>query len=462
MIWVAFSIILLLALALLIWPFIREGRQARAHADQGLEVYRQQLDELAADVSRGVIGEAEAEAMEMEIKRRMLRIGRQGETGAKTSGQKSSWQIAAILIIAVPAISIALYTDLGSPNQPAQPLAARDIEAERTALETQDVASLIQRLVDALKAQPDNLDGWVLLARTLSRLERYEEAAETYMKATLLAPNSAELFVSAGENYYFASGGTVTPAAEEAFEQAEVIDPDNPGVRYFLALRDAQGGDLSGALDKWIALYEESPADAPFMPVLARRIQQTAEETGTDIGDLIENKAASNVPRGPSSADIAAAASMSDEDRQEMINSMVAGLAARMEENPEYEGLMRLGQAYGTLERYEDSADAYARARVQKPGDIAALKAEAFSHIQAAGKNGIPPASAVTLYREVLAQNPDDPQALWYLGVAEATAGNNEEAIKLWNRLQAVTEAGSPVNTAAKEAIKSLSDADKN
>ncbi len=462
MIWIVFSIILLVVVAVLVWPFVRTGRQTRAHADQGLEVYRQQLDELGSDVARGVIGKAEAEAMETEIKRRMLRMGRQSVKSAQKSGSKTSWQIAVILIIAVPVISIALYADLGSPDSPARPLAARNIEAERAALETQDVASLIQRRGDALKAQPDNLDGWVLLARTLSRLERYDEAAETYMKATLLAPNSAELFIGAGENYYFAAEGAITPAAEKAFEQAGAIDPDNPGARYYLALRDAQGGDRSGALQKWIALYEESPAAAPFMPVLARRIEQTAEETGTDIGDLFDRKMASAETTGPSSDDIAAAANMSAEERQEMITSMVAGLAARMEEAPEYEGLMRLGQAYGTLQKYEESADAYARARALKPEDFAALQAEALSHVQAAGDAGVPPASAVELYRLVLDRNPDYPQALWYLGVAEAARGNNAEAIKLWTRLQVVTEPGSAVNAAATEAIKSLSGADKN
>ncbi|MDF2366382.1 c-type cytochrome biogenesis protein CcmI [Sneathiella sp.] len=462
MIWIVFSIILFVVVAVLVWPFVRTGRQTRAHADQELEVYRQQLDELGSDVARGVVGKAEAEAMETEIKRRMLRMERQSGKAAQSSGQKTSWQIAVILIIAIPAISIALYVDMGSPDSPARPLAARDIEAERTALETQDVASLIQRLVDALKAQPDNLDGWVLLARTLSRLERYDEAAETYMKATLLAPNSAELFIGAGENYYFAAEGVITSAAEKAFEQADAIDPDNPGARYYLALRDAQAGDLSGALKNWIALYEESPADAPFMPVLARRIEQTAEETGTDIGDLIERKTTSSEPAGPSSEDIAAAANMSAEERQEMINSMVAGLAVRMEETPDYEGLMRLGQAYGTLQKYEESANAYARARALKPDDFAALQAEALSHVQAAGNAGVPPTSAIELYRIVLDRNPDHPQALWYLGVAEAAGGNNGEAIKLWTRLQAVTELGSAVNTAATEAIKSLSGADKN
>jgi cytochrome c-type biogenesis protein CcmH len=462
MIWIVFSIILFVAIIILVWPFLREGRDLRDHADQGLEVYKQQLDELASDVSRGIVGKAEAESMGVEIKRRMLRMGRLDEKVSSYSGRQVGWPIALVFAIAVPAISFALYADLGSPNTSARPLMARNIEAERASLETQDVKVLIQRLVDALKAQPDNLDGWVLLARTLSRLERYNEAAETYMKATLLAPNSAELFIGAGENYYFASDGTITPAAEEAFEAAATLNPNNPGARYYLALRDAQAGDPSGALKSWITLYEESPADAPFMPVLARRIEQTAEETNTDIGDLFDRKIAAAEQAGPSSEDIEAAAEMSPEDRQEMIASMVDRLATRMEEAPDYEGLMRLGQAYRTLQNYKSAADAYARARALKPDDLEALQAEALSHVQAAGDTGVPPASAVELYRLVLDRNPDHPQALWYLGVAEAASGNNAEAIHIWTRLQAVTETGSAVNTAAAEAIKSLSGANKN
>ncbi|MZR29473.1 c-type cytochrome biogenesis protein CcmI [Sneathiella litorea] len=462
MIWIILSLILLVAIAILVWPFLGAGRSARGRVDQGLEVYRQQLNELSADVARGAIGKVEADAMETEIKRRLLRLGRVQEKKSTYSRGWASWQLALILAIAFPVISLAIYSDLGTPEAPARPLASRDIEAEKAAVKSQDVASLIQRLVDALKAQPENLEGWVLLAQTLSRLERYDEAAETYIKATLLAPNAAELFISAGENYYFASEGTITPQAEKAFEKAFALNPDNPGARYYLALRDAQEGDSTGALKKWIALYEESPAGAPFMPVLARRIEQTAEMTGTDIGDLLSSKTVPSVQAGPTSEDMAAAANMSPDERQAMITSMVEGLASRMNEAPDYEGLMRLGQAYGTLQEYEKSVDAYRRARELNPEDLTALQAEAFAHVQVAGDAGVPPAAAVELYNMILERIPDHQQALWYLGVAEAASGNNAEAIDLWTRLQALTDAESPVHIAATEAIKSLSASDKN
>lgn len=462
MIWIVASLILLFAVVVLVWPFLRPAEETRDHADQGLAVYRRQLEELALDVDRGAINRADAESMETEIKRRMLRLHRTADTTGTGAGGIKYWPVALILAIGLPAISFALYADLGSPEKPSRPLAVRDLAAEQAARQAQDVSSLIQRLVNALKEQPDNLDGWVLLARTLSRMERYEEAAETYMKATVLAPTAVELYVGAGENYYFAAEGNISADAARAFETAAELDPQNPGVRYYLALRDAQEGDVQGALRKWISLYNESPADAPFMPVLASRIERTAEETGTDLAGLWARKDVPPAPAGPSSDDVAAAADMSAEERQAMISSMVERLAARMEETPEYDGLMRLGQVYGTIGNYEKSADAYGRARMLKPGDLAAVEAEAFARIQAAGSDGVPPESAVELYRDVIAENPDNPRALWYLGVAAAARGDNDAAIDYWTRLQEVTQAGSPVHLAAKEAIKSLSATDKN
>ena len=408
------------------------------------------------------VGKAEAESMEVEIKRRMLRLKRTATPTKETANVSKYWQLAVVIAVAFPVVSLALYADLGSPDKPAKPLAARDLAAEQAMRQAQEVGPLIQRLVDALKKQPDNLDGWVLLARTLSRLERYDEAAETYMKATVLAPNAVELYIGAGENYYFAADGNVTADAVKAFEKAYELEPENPGARYYLALRDAQEGDQEGALQKWISLYKESPADAPYMAVLATRIEQTADQTGTNLGDLLERKTVAADVAGPSSEDIAAAAEMSPEERQGMISSMVDRLATRMEETPDYDGLMRLGQVYGTVQDYEKSAEAYARARALKPDDLAALEAEAFALVQAAGEGGVPPAIAVELYRDVVKKNPDNPQALWYLGVAEAAAGNNNVAIDYWTRLQAVTVVGSPIHTAAAEAIKSLSDTDKN
>ena len=66
---------------------------------------------------------------------------------------------------------------------------------------------------------------------------------------------------------------------------------------------------------------------------------------------------------GPDAADIAAAEEMSAEDRGAMIESMVAGLASKLEENPlDEEGWRRLIRSYVVLGRNNDAREALNRA----------------------------------------------------------------------------------------------------
>jgi len=68
-------------------------------------------------------------------------------------------------------------------------------------------------------------------------------------------------------------------------------------------------------------------------------------------------------PAGPTTKDIAAAQSMSPEERQAMIRSMVERLAARLDQNPDdKEGWTRLAHAYDVLGETEKAQAARARA----------------------------------------------------------------------------------------------------
>jgi cytochrome c-type biogenesis protein CcmH len=248
----------------------------------------------------------------------------------------------------------------------------------------------------------------------------FQEASDAYSHAAQLAKDNLDVIGDWGEAQVLAAGGKVTPAARDAFEKT-LKDPDNaPRSRYYLALGVAQGDDPKGALQQWVDLEADSPADADWLPMLRQRITETAGQLGLDAATLKTSAGAARpspaahppqvaaaqeatAPQGtaPAAAPAGAQSSVPDptrvreaqqalanappEDRQAMINSMVERLAARLDQQPnDVEGWARLGRSYMVLNQPSKARDAYARAVKLRPDD-AQLKA-AYAEAVAAAK----------------------------------------------------------------------------
>jgi cytochrome c-type biogenesis protein CcmH len=387
-----------LALAMLLVPLLLRRHGAAGRDAYNLAVYRDQLTEVERDLARGALSAEQADAARAEIGRRILAL-RPEEAAAGAGG--GPLVAAAVAVLALPVAAWVLYSQLGSPALPDQPFADRDGNAAPVAANGPhvDMAAAVAQLSDHLKQHPDDLTGWLLLARSELSLGHYADAAEAYRHAAELSGHRVEIVGDWGEAQVLAAGGTVTPAAQEAFE-AGLKDPENaPRSRYYLALAQLQHGDAKGALKGWSELAAESPADAEWLPVVRQRIAQAAGVLGIDPATLktaagARPAAAASPPAAggaPSGAAVAAAAKATadapPEARQAMINGMVERLAARLEQQPDdVEGWARLGRSYMVLGEPGKARDAYARAVKLRPDDPALKDALA----QATAAAGVP------------------------------------------------------------------------
>ncbi len=100
----------------------------------------------------------------------------------------------AIILTFIPLLAMGLYALLGSPNvitvQQAPMEGAQGTAAERP-LGT--VASMIDGLVVRLEDQPDDADGWILLARSYQYIDRNNEALDAYTHAQALGKTDLDL-----------------------------------------------------------------------------------------------------------------------------------------------------------------------------------------------------------------------------------------------------------------------------
>ena len=167
---------------------------------------------------------------------------------------------------------------------------------------------------------------------------------------------------------------------------------------------------------------------------------------------------AAEAPTGPNQDQMSAAAQMPEGQRKQMIQTMVTQLAARLQTQPDdVEGWLRLGRSYAVLEEQDKAVDVYEHAVKLKPDD-AGIKLQEFETLIAKLQPSDPlPARAVELLRQVVATTPDQPEALWYLGVQAARDGNKDAARNDWTKLLATLPADGEDAKMVKSALDTLS-----
>jgi cytochrome c-type biogenesis protein CcmH len=272
--WVMAAALCAGVVAALVRPLLRPAPAARPRADHDRAVYRDQLAELERDLGRGLIGAGEAEAARTEIARRLLAAADQPEPAASMRKRRQP-VLALALMVLLPVLTLALYLPLGRPDLPDQPFAGRSQTPAEPPVPAQ-VLKAVETLAARLSAQPDDLPGWMLLARSLGKLGRFDESVEAWRAALKLAPEEAELRGTLAEALTTAEQGTVGDEARRLFEAVLAQQPGDPRASHYLALARAQAGDFQGALERWQAMVRATPANAPWLPMIQIRIKDMA------------------------------------------------------------------------------------------------------------------------------------------------------------------------------------------
>ncbi len=289
--WLILTTLTALVLALVLRPLLRRPGVVAARREHDLSVYRAQLQELERDRERGLLGADEARAARLEVERRMLAVDAGERTADVPSGTVGRRRLATalVLLLALPALSIAIYGRLGRPGLPALPFAGRTDRAQAAGAEPSlpSVEKLVKELEQQVRTAPDDLDGWSRLARAYQLINQPTKAVEAYQHALALDDGSAELQAGFAEASIEAAGGIVTEAAGKALDRALELEPGNPRARFYRGLALVQRGERQQALDLWAGLIKDTPADAPYLPVLRERITALAQDLGRNPADVI-------------------------------------------------------------------------------------------------------------------------------------------------------------------------------
>jgi len=355
--WLALALMTMAAVFIVLWPLGRGGWAYRSGGE--VAVYKDQLSEIARDRVAGLIGAPEAEAARVEVSRRLLHAADvdAAEDVAEAVGD-APWRrrfVAIAALIMLPLGAGGLYLVLGSPDLPAQPVAARlDAPIQKRSIEV-----LVAQAEQHLESNPEDGRGWQILAPVYMRLGRFDDAAKALRNALRLTGDSAEGEADLGEALVGAANGVVTVEAAATFDRALKLDADNVKARFFSGMSAEQDGRRERAAAIWRDLLRDAPAGAPWVGFVREALAHVDPDAGANV-----SAADPGLPAGPRSEDIAAAANLAPEQRSDMVRGMVARLAERLaQDGSDIDGWLRLVRSYMVLGEREKAQSAVSDAR---------------------------------------------------------------------------------------------------
>ncbi|WDI31309.1 c-type cytochrome biogenesis protein CcmI [Hyphococcus flavus] len=231
--------------------------------------------------------------------------------------------------------------------------------------------------------------------------------------------------------------------------EAQIASGEAP-YESWIALADAYAAEGDNAnVQNTLDRASERYANAPFVlqQIEAARSRLTSEGENTQTGQ-----------RGPTQEQMQAAAQMGEDDRAAMIEGMVSGLAARLENEPDdLEGWTMLARSYAVLGRMQESAEAYARAAELAPDDVNLRLGRAEALLTTLREDGEPiDQETQAAIDQVSRLNPEHPFALYFQGLAASQRGDTARAKSYWERLLATMPEGSPDAAGVRQMIDAL------
>ncbi|SPD56706.1 c-type cytochrome biogenesis protein CcmI [Cupriavidus taiwanensis] len=213
----------------LLWPLLRRGAPSDSATPARallVDLYHDQLRELDRDLHAGTLGAARHAEARAELGRRLLDEAA-GSATAPASARPAPL-LAALLLAALPSAAILLYLHLGNPVALWR---ADDLPAASGSehqLSGAQVEGMVNQLAQRLREAPGDAQGWAMLARSYSVLERHADAAAAYARAVELAPDVAALRSDYADALATLGGGVLDDAPMAQVRQALALDPTIP------------------------------------------------------------------------------------------------------------------------------------------------------------------------------------------------------------------------------------------
>lgn len=283
--WIICAALILMALAFVLPPALQRSGETDVEADDerreaNIAVYRDQLSELQADLRNGIVAEDQYAQDRDEIERRLLEDTAQAGTKKSAPTTVNARNTAYLLGLGIPSIAIIFYLQIGQPkliDNPAEVGSPPSAAAPATGpmeRSPEQIKANVEKLAERLKSNPNDAQGWIMLARSYSSMEKFGESAGAYAKATELNPKDADLWAEYAFATAMAGGRSLEGKPTELINHALQVDPENPKALQLAGSAAFQAKDYKKAIGYWERVLKKVQSDPEVSQTITERINE--------------------------------------------------------------------------------------------------------------------------------------------------------------------------------------------
>lgn len=236
-----------------LWLGLRTRKTKADRKETNLTIFRDQLAELSREKAEGSLAEADFDQAKQELQRRLLEeIEPAGTDGSASVSYGPSRKTAIAILVLLPVVALVGYGILGNPKalDPMQTAAPQQMTPEK-------INEMVSKLAEKMKANPDDMQGWLMLARSYKSLGRYSDAIEAYAKAETIVNEDPDQLASYAETIAMANGKGISGKALQLVERALKIDPNHAHSLFLAGAAAMEAGDNKKGLAYWEPLLEQ-------------------------------------------------------------------------------------------------------------------------------------------------------------------------------------------------------------
>jgi cytochrome c-type biogenesis protein CcmH len=276
--WIIAALLILFALWFVLPPLLEktvDNNREDLRAANVL-IYQDQFKEMETDLKNGLMSEEQYQQDKEELERRLLEDVKATETDlpvASAAGRKFAYGVALFIPIGV----IAFYFGVGNRGGLAQTLPQMAAQQQGGPMSDQQVAANVEKLAKKLEQNPNDAEGWTMLARSYMSMERYADAATAFEHVTALKSNDANAWADYAEATAMTNGQRLAGKPAEAINRALQLDPKHQKALDLAGSAAFQAGDYKKAIEYWQRLLVLLPPGSDELRSISEQITRTKQ-----------------------------------------------------------------------------------------------------------------------------------------------------------------------------------------